>query len=562
MKKSILFLGLMLCVAAITNAQVSFFVDSPADITGGYETLAADPGTDWSVPDMSDPANVIVGEMCMGTDSLACEALTNGADLVGKIAVVYRGACEFGFKALQAQNEGAIACIIVNHSPGVVPMGGGADGISVTIPVIMVSNSTGSVIHDAVAACNGASATIGNLNGFFENNLRLTKGGVLRSSSYGLIAALNTTSDEFSIETGAWVYNFGQSEETAGVLNLNVDFGGSSIYSENSDDLTIPVGDSVFVMLPTFIQDNYSAGDYDMNYTVSGTGEDGFTADNISPALFELGDVFSYARLNSANQANPTNYTSPATVAGAQNYCIMFEDPNASEIAIQGFSVTGTHFTETIADFDIEISVNEWLDADEGLGTGFEDFNQLDSEGYTFSDGDDDALIIINFDEPIELEDDVRYAFCITHENDGLQLGYDNNTDYTQTVELNQRPIFPFWDDAESFPLLFGADLAPAISVNTTDFEVGVDEISNKIDITPYPNPANEYVNIPFPTEYRGNATINIMNLQGQLVSAQQENVYSSFLEVDVAAIANGTYVFNVVFANGKQSTFNVVVNR
>ena len=48
----------------------------------------------------------------------ACDDLLNGPDLNGNIAVIRRGECQFGFKILSAQNQGAIAVIIVNNVPG------------------------------------------------------------------------------------------------------------------------------------------------------------------------------------------------------------------------------------------------------------------------------------------------------------------------------------------------------------------------------------------------------------------------------------------------------------
>ncbi|MDP3859845.1 MAG: M36 family metallopeptidase [Stagnimonas sp.] len=51
----------------------------------------------------------------------ACTALTNAADIAGKIAVVARGACTFKTKTLNAQNAGATAVILANNQPGVAP---------------------------------------------------------------------------------------------------------------------------------------------------------------------------------------------------------------------------------------------------------------------------------------------------------------------------------------------------------------------------------------------------------------------------------------------------------
>ena len=90
----------------------------------------------------------------------ACDPITNGGDLTGKIAVIRRGECEFGFKALSAQNEGAIAVIMVNNVSGdPIAMGGGVDGGSVTIPLFMVSDVVGEPIIAELLAAN-INATI------------------------------------------------------------------------------------------------------------------------------------------------------------------------------------------------------------------------------------------------------------------------------------------------------------------------------------------------------------------------------------------------------------------
>ncbi len=62
---------------------------------------------------------------------------TNAASVSGKIALVRRGGCEFGLKALNAQLNGAVGVIIFNSATGVPGgMGAGVNGPSVTIPVM------------------------------------------------------------------------------------------------------------------------------------------------------------------------------------------------------------------------------------------------------------------------------------------------------------------------------------------------------------------------------------------------------------------------------------------
>lgn len=99
-------------------------------------------------------------------DSLLCNAAFNAQDVAGKIAVVYRGTCEFGTKALQAQNAGAVGVIIVNNEPGDVTlvMAAGVNGGSVTIPVVMVSANVGARINASVNS-GQARGVLGQFNG-------------------------------------------------------------------------------------------------------------------------------------------------------------------------------------------------------------------------------------------------------------------------------------------------------------------------------------------------------------------------------------------------------------
>ena len=88
-------------------------------------------------------------------DSLGCGALVNGAAINGNIAVVYRGTCEFSLKALNAQNAGARALVVINYVPGSpVQMGEGTLGGGITIPVVMITDSMGAVLRSDILAGN------------------------------------------------------------------------------------------------------------------------------------------------------------------------------------------------------------------------------------------------------------------------------------------------------------------------------------------------------------------------------------------------------------------------
>jgi hypothetical protein len=76
-----------------------------------------------------------------------CDNITNGGALNGKIVVIRRGGCDFAFKVLAAENNGAIAVIIAHNAPGEPPLlVGGVLGCQVTIPAFSISYTDGNAI--------------------------------------------------------------------------------------------------------------------------------------------------------------------------------------------------------------------------------------------------------------------------------------------------------------------------------------------------------------------------------------------------------------------------------
>ncbi len=72
--------------------------------------------------------------------TVGCEPPSN--DLTGKIVMIDRGECEFGFKALTAEQAGAVGCIICDHeAPPKTGFGAGAVGGQVTIPAVWMKKA-------------------------------------------------------------------------------------------------------------------------------------------------------------------------------------------------------------------------------------------------------------------------------------------------------------------------------------------------------------------------------------------------------------------------------------
>lgn len=110
------------------------------------------------VPLIDNPvtADLIIVNDGSANPTEACETIQN--DLTGKIAVIRRGGCAFVDKILRAQNQGALAAIIVNNADGQITMIGST--LSINIPAISITQADGEAIIAAIENGETLNATM------------------------------------------------------------------------------------------------------------------------------------------------------------------------------------------------------------------------------------------------------------------------------------------------------------------------------------------------------------------------------------------------------------------
>jgi hypothetical protein len=593
MKKLSLFMILTM-LGTFGFSQVIFQVQAPstpASMLGSYTILDwALQSNGWSSPDMNIPANAITGELIFVNDGDTgldannrpawrdgCTPLVNGAAVSGKIAVINRGACEFGLKAKKAQNEGAIGVIIVSHLDDPIGMLGGDSGLAVTIPVIIIKLTDGNYLEAAIDAGTITQAFIGNKYGAFTDDLGSGAGDVLRARRFSNLAALSTNASEFSVPVGAWVRNFGTATQTGAQLKATIDMGGQ-IYADSAVIPTVAQGDSVWVSLSTFSQSSYAVGYYDMKYTITtNPNPDGEQSDNIIDASFMINNnLYSYGRLDTTTYEplSPTGYRA-GTFTSDWEGCLAFQDPNASRMEAYGMTFSAsTAATDVLTGEFIEARVYQWDDVFVDLndaGLGFANLTSLDAAFYVYNSDLQDVPVYQAYTTPIALADNQRYLFCLNSSSTIIYGGYDSKLDYTTTQDdgtatttngSHLQPSTPGSADAGYFLNGFGLDVQPAISINMVAVINSVDEIANEITINPFPNPTTDVLNIPV-GDMNGSATIEIFDIAGKLVISNNVTFNNNeTLKVDLSAINNGSYVGKMVFENGATAKFNVVVTR
>jgi hypothetical protein len=315
---------------------VQLTVTSPTSISGPVNyTVSNDGGTgDWGAL----PTTMIDKVLVKATpDSFACTPPTN--DMTGKIALIWRGpiptgSCEFGWKALEAQNKGAIACIIVNHSPGgPVGMGAGAVGAQVTIPVFMISMEDGAVISNRMVLGDTVKVSITIWGSGKTHDLAVLPNGIATSHAFAIpksqMGTNNGNPQAYKGYDGAFLANFGSSNETGIKLNSLLTFtpeGSTTPQTVRADSVSFasfPVLDSIVAIGMNNSYDVHPTGAsqkgrFDLKYTLKANAADEFLANNTaSYSYYVTEDVFSKGRYNFAKNTPIANQFWRLGTAGA-----------------------------------------------------------------------------------------------------------------------------------------------------------------------------------------------------------------------------------------------------
>ena len=139
-------------------------------------------------------------------------------NLSGSIALIKRGECQFGLKALNAENAGAVAVIIYNNNNSGQPLGLGVgdDSDDVTIPVFSMSGADGNEIVDFIESAGNFYATLNSDNLTISiSNPSFVSGGTTRFIS-PLMDLTNYVDPIVSFNT--WFQNIGDEDSEDSLL--------------------------------------------------------------------------------------------------------------------------------------------------------------------------------------------------------------------------------------------------------------------------------------------------------------------------------------------------------
>jgi hypothetical protein len=580
MKKLLLTISAVV-LSATTYAQVIAAGISPQSIVANYTHTWADPAGGWGTPDFNIPNTyvqdtlMVVDDGSTGTNAQGnpisaegCNPLIN--DLTGKIAVCFRNTCEFGAKALNAQNAGAVGVIVINREPTVIAMGAGASGANVTIPVVMLTLADGLSLIAEMA--NGPVVMfLGNKTGLFPNDGGVSAGAALLPRQALIPSQLAQNGTEYNFDLGARVYNYGNQAQTNMTLTATItNPSGATVYNNQAGGISLAPGDSIDVdpaqvnNLPNFSLASYPEGTYTLTYTLGLSDGDDYDADNILTTTFTVTDsLYGFAQADPTT-GSPTggNYYRPSNNNQTFSTCQVIDNANASRIQANGLwfsATTAAASGVTLTGEEMAVYLYKWEDVFADLNDANLAFNTLTevASGYYYYPDDLQGQTVYGaFANPAALENNQRYLACVQTVNLNLYLGHENSTNLTWNEAYYLQPMTPNESDGTYYPGGFGADLPSSMAVAISDNEVSITEL-NTVAGKAFPNPANDIVTVAI--EGEGTAQLTVTDVAGKVAMATTLNLAAGQDNVNINTLQSGLYIFNVTLENGKTAQFNVV---
>lgn len=357
-----------------------FIVNAPAAISGVKDfTFSSDGTTPWGGSLNTPVENV---EVVKVSDSEACTSISPVA--AGKWALIYRGNCEFGVKAKNAQSAGAAGVIIWNHTPNeLINMGAGAVGATVTIPVTFISNADGRAMTNQLSAGTPVFISISKWGFNKTHDLAIVPGTPAPPPGLAVPISQFDAADipQYRGYVGGYVANTGTSTENNVKLIANVSWtptngSTSPYYSDTAMIATFPIADSI--NYDAFSPDYFNftpsgTGRYDFNYSVVADDNDGFTFDNTHNFSLNITpNAFSRGRINVQTQEPlVSNHNRLADATASLTWGPMFYVKKGGfHMSHVIFSVadqdTSDHDLTDRNDGIVEVFVFKWADGSNG----------------------------------------------------------------------------------------------------------------------------------------------------------------------------------------------------
>ncbi|RYD53395.1 MAG: T9SS type A sorting domain-containing protein [Sphingobacteriales bacterium] len=596
-------IGMLGGARVLVNAPTS--VPSPSSVT--FPGIGTAPwGGNLSTPITNVQVIRAIGNGSSNTDSLYCTPSANGTgsipSLTGKIAILYRGICNFSEKAYQAQQAGAIACIIVNNIPGPpVGMAAGTSGPNVTIPVFMVSDVDGASIMNALR--NGTTVNMsmsrwsfGSANdiGIMPKSSASFHAGAIPASQ---LAANNTDPIAYRMYNGSMAVNFGTTTQTNIKNATTVQWtpaGSSTATQVYTDTATFASSLAPSDSLELVYNQNFynphaiSKGMYTVTSRIIPSGADAIPSDNSQTRTVYVTDsIYCKGTWNNTTMRPAVSLSRPATTASVWSWGPLLYTAVGGAVPkkLQFTLSTSAGGPPTLDQEGATICAFKWVDGS-GVGTadgimeageltlvaqGYKGFTTADS---SFSD------IIVPFDPTLNgvnvvpLTSKSWYYYTVTPTSSSVFIGVDDasndymrmfisnkispaSREYTSPQYLAEAISIPNGGSGEFRMIPFFTPVNVSIdsvsidlrytvnaAVHTSNGPQAVSTPASYVDqfmVSPNPSTGTVSLNYAFRKD-PGTAMVTVMNGLGQAVAIKKVSGATGTVNFDLSNMAAGNY--------------------
>lgn len=574
MKKLLLSALAVSALAINANAQAIAKVLQPASFAGLKTFTWAD---SWGqTPDFNSPGVFEQGFLAFGEDGTTgnstttivhplsqegCNPFVNAAAVQGKIAVVFRGTCEFGAKALNAQNAGAIACIVINRDPEAIAMGGGAQGGNVTIPCVMLTSTDGVDITTAIQNATPVEMFLGNKVGVNTDDIS-TNAGVARIPNFGGAAS---TYQNIGFTPAIEIYNYGTADQPTVSVNATITGPSGSVYDETVT-LSMLSGDTVYIQtgnpqsFAPFSLSSYPDGDYNLTYTITlGSNTDEDPSDNVISSDFRVTQtIISGSRLDANNKVVASTYpsNSAGTYFGCMSLRLPANHPSGHGIIAFDFVPEADTAAVTLVGSEILLKVFEWSDSSVLDNSSLAEIASV--AYYPASDAETRQVQHkhLGTSEQIALAGNQLYLVCLnTSDGVNIAFGYDSGLDYSGNNAITGLPTSPVNVDDTWYGGGWTGTSALSLGLNMDELS-GINE-TEKISAQVFPNPASDLVKVRL--NATGKVNIVVTDITGKVVANTTNTLVGGLTTLNTESFEAGMYVFSMTTENGQTTTVNVV---
>ncbi len=265
-------------------------------------------------------------------------------------------------------------------------------------------------------------------------------------------------------------------------------------------------------------------------------------------------DLYFFDKLTKSATLDFTNWTD----------CIVFQDPNASRLQANGISfwvqaADVNNANALLKDDKISYTVWEWNDVFDFPKTNVvftKDKNValIENQSFTFTESLSTIYQHVKFDDNIPLEDNKKYAFCITPSSDKINFGYSVPNSVFITSSFYKTPYTLGFVDTKVYPSIFGSNYPLAMTIDLSEKKASINELDmlNR-SMKLYPNPASTSIDATFELQNASELSISVTDLSGKVVYSMNAVKGLSGVNqvtIDTKAFNNGMYVLNVVSNN------------